>query len=118
ARSPARTAAPETASDGFFLPDLCQPKSVLAVVLVAELLVAVLVLARGSALWLTDLAEMSLFVQWLALTGAAALCYSRPWLSRLSVPRASAAVFAVLLVNTGVLTLAAHWIGSRFAMPA
>ena len=32
----ARASAPESASDDFFLPDFCQPKSVLAVVLVAE----------------------------------------------------------------------------------
>jgi two-component system sensor histidine kinase AlgZ len=109
---------PETASDGFFLPDFCQPKSVLAVVLVAELLAAALVLARGETTWLTDLAHMSLFVQWLALTGAAVLCYSRPWLRRLSVPGASVAVFAILLCNTAAVTFAAHLIAVRLAMPA
>jgi two-component system sensor histidine kinase AlgZ len=109
--------APDSA-DEFFLPDLCQPKAVLAVVLSAELLAVVLTLARQGPLpWLSELAQISLFVQWLALTGAAVLCYTRRWLRRLSVPWATTAIFVLLLVNTVLLSLAAHAIGTRYAVP-
>ena len=101
--------------DEYFLPDLCQPKSVLAVVLVAELLAIVLALAGArSAPFLPELARISLFVQWLALTSAAVLCYTRAALRRLSVPWASVAVFGLLLANAAVLTWVAHWVLSRF----
>src|SRR5690606_23596414 len=86
-----RKAAPEpdTAAaprDEFFLPDFCAARSVLAVVLVAELLAVALALARPGAPFLTELARVSLIVQWLALTSAGILCFARPALARLSVP--------------------------------
>jgi two-component system sensor histidine kinase AlgZ len=69
----------------FFVPELCQPQALLMLVLLAELLVWVLVLAEpmhGGFNWLR-LALVSLFVQWIVLLSAAALCGLRPWLARL-----------------------------------
>lgn len=103
--------------DDFFVPDFCAARMVLAVVLIAELLAVTLALARSSSgAFLTELASISLFIQWLGLTSAALLCYLRRWLKQLSVFGASAAVFALLLINTVVLSELAFWLGQRFAL--
>jgi len=89
---------------------------VLGVVLVSELLALIFALARSPAsAFLTELARISLFVQWLGLTSAAILCYQRGWLARLAVPQATAAVFALLLANTAVFSEFAVLLGRRFA---
>src|SRR5690606_17714513 len=115
-----RKAAPEpdTAAaprDEFFLPDFCAARSVLAVVLVAELLAVALALARPGAPFLTELARVSLIVQWLALTSAGILCFARPALARLSVPAASAAVFVLLALNTALISGVALALGANAA---
>jgi two-component system sensor histidine kinase AlgZ len=85
---------------------------VFAVVLIAELVALTLTLARPDAAFLTELARVSMFLQWLGLTSAALLCYSRRWLARLTVPASSAAVFALLLTNTTVISALALWFGN------
>jgi len=88
-------------TDDFFLPELCQAEALLGLVLLAELLVFVLVLAEPMVTgfdWMR-LALTSLFVQWIVLLSAATLCRARPYLARLP---ASA---AVLIVCTLVLCL-------------
>jgi len=86
---------------------------VFAVVLIAELLAVTLTLARPSSDFLTDLAQASMFLQWLGLTSAALLCYTRRYLAGLGVPKASAAVFALLLMNTAVISVLALWYGTN-----
>ena len=74
-----------TAIDDFFVPELCQPEALLSMVLLAELLVLVLVLAEPMTPgfdWVR-LALTSLFVQWIVLLSAAVLCRLRPVLARL-----------------------------------
>ncbi len=98
--------------DAFFLPDFCVPRIVLGVVLISELLALVLTLARPDRVgFLQELARISLFMQWLGLTSATLLCYSRRFLARLAVPTATACVFALLLVNTAVLSEIAFRLG-------
>ncbi|BCA26231.1 sensor histidine kinase [Metapseudomonas otitidis] len=102
-RSPAqgRTVAPD---DDFFLPELCQPEALLGLVLLAELLVLVLVLAEPLVPdfnWIR-LALTSLFVQWIVLLSAALLCRLRPFLARLS-PATAGIACSLLVVG---LTLA------------
>jgi hypothetical protein len=106
------TSQASSAVDSFFIPDFCAPRMVFAVVLIAELVALTLSLARPDAAFLTELARVSMFLQWLGLTSAAVLCYSRPWLARLSVPQSSAAVFALLLANTTVISALALWFGT------
>jgi len=101
-----------TLADDFFIPDFCATRMVFAVVLIAELLAVTFSLARPSVPFLTELARVSLFLQWLGLTSAALLCYARPRLKRLSVPWAAAAVFALLMANTAVISEVAVWLGS------
>jgi two-component system sensor histidine kinase AlgZ len=100
--------------DTFFIPDFCAPRMVLAVVLIAELVALTLALARADTPFLTELARMSMFLQWLGLTNAALLCYSRRWLALLAVPQSSAAVFALILLNTVVISELALWLGTAF----
>ncbi len=108
-------------SDDLFLPDFCTPGAVLAVVLVAELVALVLAIASspgGMAFW-DDLARLSLFLLWLALLSAAALCAIRPRLAGL--PPAAVAAVAMVLVAAivAIVSTAAWWAGRWWAgLPA
>jgi len=115
--APADVAAKPTGDsrlDAFFIPDFCAPRMVLAVVLIAELVALTLALARTDAPFLTELARISMFLQWLGLTNAALLCYSRRWLARLTVPQSSIAMFGLILLNTVVISELALWLGTAF----
>ena len=77
----------------FFLPDLGAPRSVLALVLLSELLVIAHVLARSGLAdfdW-TLLSAGSLIVLWISLLSAALLCQLRGPLSRLGLTAAAVA---------------------------
>ena len=84
----------------FLIPDLCAPRAVFVMVLLAELMVLVYTLA-SSSLPRFDwdlLATCSLFVQWVVLLSAALLCPLRSVFAALSLQVAS--VFSLLLVMT------------------
>ena len=107
---------PPASSDDFFLPELCAPEALLSLVLLAELLVLVLVLAEPlqPAFDWVRLALTSLFVQWIVLLAAAVLCRLRPWLMRL--PQALAGILCGALVVA--LTLACTWAAGHFGLAA
>jgi two-component system sensor histidine kinase AlgZ len=94
----------------FFMPDLCSGRSVAVLILVAELLSLVLVLAkhglRDSA-W-TDLALVSLYAQLVTLLTAAALCQLRRLLARLPRHVAALGAFAVILGVATAMALVAN----------
>lgn len=81
-----------------FLPNFCAIGSVFAIVVVGELLVLVMVLARppGTETW-QDLSLLSLFVQWIGLCSAALLCLLRSWLARLGNAAAAALSYGLIL---------------------
>ena len=110
----ASPAAQDPRLDAFYIPDFCATRMVFAVVLIAELVALTLALARPNAPFLTELARISLFLQWLGLTNAALLCYSRRWLAKLTVPRSSIAAFTLIIVNTVVISEFALWLGTAF----
>ena len=98
----------------FYLPDFCAPGSVLAVVLIAELVAMLLTLARfgiSENFW-PDLARTSLFLLWVGLGTAAVLCVSRRRLTLLDVRRGSAIALAIVLAVTAVVTEAAWWLAA------
>ncbi len=99
---------------GFYLPDFCAAQSVLAVVLIAELVALFLTLARIgiSAQFWTDLARTSLFLLWAGIGSAVALCAARGALSRLDVLRGSLLAFLLLLGVTAVVTEGAWWLAA------
>lgn len=97
------------AGHGFFLPDLCRPRAVAAVAVIAELVALVITISRDSSplgIWI-DLLRISLFLQWLALCSAGVLCVSRRHLAHLPVPQAALASYALLLLTTVTLSEAA-----------
>ena len=104
----------DASDDDFFIPDFCATRMVFAVVLVAELLAVTLSLARPGGEFLTELARVSLFLQWVSLTSAGVLCYARRWLKHLSVARSSIVVFALLVANTLVISELALWFETGF----
>ncbi len=82
-----RTGAGEAAQSWDFLPDFCSATSTLALVLIAELIALVLTLVQSE--WVGNFwvgwGWISLYLQWMALSGAAILCLLRrlsPNLSR------------------------------------
>lgn len=92
-----------------FLPNFCAIRSVFAIVVVGELLVLVIVLARppGTQTW-QDLSLLSLFVQWIGLCSAALLCLLRRWLIRLGNAAAAAASYGVIVGITLVVSELAY----------
>ncbi len=104
-------AAPAPGADGrgFFLPDFCEARAVLAIVLIAALLAIVLALARQTvhgAFWI-DLARTSAYLLWTGLACAAVLCKARP---RLAGKPLRTAVLGALGLMVG--TVAAAIVGS------
>jgi two-component system, LytTR family, sensor histidine kinase AlgZ len=98
--------------EDFFLPDLCQAQSILFLVLVAELLVLVLVLASSSLLnfsW-SKMGVTSLFVQWVVLTSATVLCNFRPLLMRMSIFYATLSGYGIILSLTLGFSILGEWI--------
>ncbi len=100
-------AAGELSAGEFFIPDICAPRPVFIMVLLAELMVFVYTLAN-SALprfnW-ELLATSSLFVLWVVLLSAALLCWLRGLFARMSLPLAT--VLSLLLV-LGVTALSSR----------
>ncbi|MHB8534927.1 MAG: sensor histidine kinase [Sulfuricaulis sp.] len=127
ARELVRQPAPVDAPPGErteFLPDFCTGEVVFNVVVVAEMLAIVinLVIPRGffGAGILQDLMLISLFIQWVALTGTAVLCYTRKYLNRLSKLRALATAYLLLLLTTFAVSECAIlllWVAGRTSSP-
>ncbi|GIZ10864.1 sensor histidine kinase [Pseudomonas sp. NCCP-436] len=98
--------------DEFFVPELCQSEALLSMVLLAELLVLVLVLAEpmGAGFDWMRLALTSLFVQWIVLLSAALLCRLRPLLARLRPALAGGlCCLLVVLLTLGCTAVAGHY---------
>ncbi|MDH5436004.1 MAG: histidine kinase [Gammaproteobacteria bacterium] len=95
-----------------FLPDFCAIPVVFVIVLVAELLAFVLAIApiSGQQFQWEDLGLISLFIQWIALTGTAVLCIMRKWLCRFSDKMAGLLSYALLILVTLILSEAAFWL--------
>lgn len=102
-------AQPPAPVDDFFVPELCQPEALLGLVLLAELLVLVLVLAepmQPGFNWMR-LALASLFVQWVMLLSAGLTCQLRPLLARLPAWLAGLACCAMVVGLTLACTAVA-----------
>ena len=90
----------------FFVPDFCAARSVLAVVLITEIVAVMFAIARQAIrqnFWL-DLASCSLFLLWVGLGCAAVMCRSRPWLQRMGPARAALIAIALLVATVGVVS--------------
>ncbi len=99
--------------DQFYLPDLCAPRMVLVIVLVAELIAIVHTLSRHGVaqdFWI-DLAKSSLFLLWAALGGAWLLCNARSWLAKRSVRDGTVICLGIILLTVALVSEAAYWLG-------
>ena len=111
--------APATAADerGFFLPDFCEARAVLAIVLIAALLAIVLALARQTvhgAFWI-DLARTSAYLLWTGLSCAAVLCKARPWLAGTSLRAASLSALGLMVGTVALVSELVYWAGQAWA---
>ena len=96
------------------LPDFCSLDALFSIVVTGELLAFILVLRPGAGtvdVW-NDLAMVSLFIQWVGLTGAGTLCVSRRWLSRLGPTWALFAAWALFVVIVAALSEVAFWLSA------
>jgi two-component system sensor histidine kinase AlgZ len=100
------------------IPDLCQGRSVLWVILFSEALVIVLTLLSSGALdfsW-EQFGMLSLYVQWMVLMCAAALCRLRLHLPVMNINAVTGSAFTVIVtVNLG-LCLLTQWALNYFLL--
>jgi two-component system sensor histidine kinase AlgZ len=94
--------APNAESELRWLPDFCSLPVIFAVMVVAELLVLVILIAPTDEPQplLSRLATASAFVQWIALVCVVCLCQLKTLLERLRPPLAVAAAYALVLLIT------------------
>ncbi len=98
-----------------FLPDFCGIQMLFATVVVGELLALVLTLdpaAKEHAGW-QNLALISLFIQWVALSSMACLCLLRRVLDRIGNIPAAVVSYAVILLITLIVSELAY----RYFLP-
>jgi len=98
---------------GFYLPDFCAARAVLAIVLIAVLLGLVLTLARQTeyGVFWADLARTSMYLLWNGLLCAAVLCRARSWLAHRSLRVASAVALALLVATVVCVAEVVYWFG-------
>ncbi len=108
-----------------FLPDFCANPTVFLTILLAELFALVLALSEADRLgdfW-NRLALISLFVQWVVLGAAAALCLCRRRLNQLGVTAATLAVLGLTQLVTLIFSALGWWFlesppePNQFAVP-
>jgi two-component system, LytTR family, sensor histidine kinase AlgZ len=100
-----------------YLPDFCESRAVLAVVLIAELVAIVFAISRQALhdnFWI-DLAASSLFLLWVGLGCSAVLCRARAWLQQLPAARAASIAVALLVVTVGVVSEVVYRVGQIWA---
>ncbi len=100
-------------SSTLFLPNFCESRAVLAVVLIVELVALMFAISRHAlhaSFWL-DLASSSLFLLWIGLTCAGALCRTRTWLHTLPAIQASSIAMAMMLTCVGVISELVYQLG-------
>ncbi len=87
-----------------FLPHFCRLHTLFGVVVMAQLLVFLLVLAQpaGNRWWALSL--FTLYVQWVALGSCVLLCLLQRWLSRLEVLAAAVGACCVIVLTTIVVS--------------
>ncbi len=96
-----------------FIPDFCTARALVPILVISQLVAIVLVMAMpgyDTALWRRVLL-VSLYLHWISLAGAAALCQARRYLAGRSVPVVAATAYTILLAVTLAVCEAAWWIG-------
>ena len=105
------------ANDDSVLPNFCSLPAVFAVVVAAELLAFLLALLGGFAEFWGHLARLSLFLQWVGLTAALALCLLRRPLARLGELPATWLAYGVVLAVVAAVSAAAVGVAVLVHLP-
>ncbi|RMH48298.1 MAG: sensor histidine kinase [Gammaproteobacteria bacterium] len=92
------------------LPDLCTPRSLLLVVVTAQLLAIVLTLAAYPLPTWSDLGLVSLYVLWTALLSTGALCVLRRQSANWPVWGVALVAWLSIVVATLLVSLAGYWL--------
>ncbi len=94
-----------------FLPDFCNARVILLVVLMAELLAFILALASLEPLphFLINLTLISVFIQWVVLGNMLILCLSRTWLKDLPPIYAAFSGYCLSLLVTLLVSVITLW---------
>ena len=96
--APRRDSTP-AAEQAFFLPDFCARGMTFAIILIAESVALLIALDRQAVrenFWV-DLTLASLFLLWISLGCAFALCRVRTWLSHMPLARSVAIALAIMV---------------------
>ena len=104
--------SPQQTRADLFLPDFCGIQMVFATLVVGELLALILTLDPASQQhggW-QDLALISLFIQWVALSSIGCLCLLRRVLERIGNIPAAVVSYTVILLITLVVSEIAYWL--------
>ncbi len=104
--------------ENFYLPNFCSSKAVLLLVIAAEMLALVLVLAnsaRNSFDW-SFLGSLSLFIQWIVLLSAGSICILKPLLNRFSTAIITSACLAIFLTMTSLFTALTGQVPDAFSI--
>lgn len=93
-------------AEGHWFPNFCRGSVVFSLMVIAELVVVIMILAPGRMLEspLRELAISSLFAQWVVLLSAVTLCKLRPWLNSLPVRRGIASAYVLVVMLTALAT--------------
>lgn len=104
--------------DSFFLPDLCNVRAVLVLILLCESLVMALVLIDSGLQQFNwpRFATLSYFVQWVALLSVALLCLSRGFMARLELAWAVLWAMSLLLLVCFMVSASALYLAPLAGM--
>lgn len=100
------------------LPDFCAGPAVVAIILIVVLTAVVIALARqddAMALW-SDLARTALFLLWIGLGCASALCLLRHRLEALPIPKAAGVAIGAIMAVVALVSQATLWLGDSTLM--
>lgn len=96
-----------------FLPDFCRTPAVLGLLLISQIVACLLVLASPTSELILGprLIVVSLYLHWISLLSAAALCWLRRHLDQLSARSLAAVAFVVLVGITLLVSEMAYHVG-------
>lgn len=113
--APRRDSAP-AADQAFFLPDFCARSMTFAIIFIAEAVALLLAIDRQAVrenFWV-DITLASLFLLWIGLGCAFALCRARPWLSRMPLARSVAIALAIMVGIVAMVSEVTFQLGQFF----